>query len=232
LSGIESFYGHCKGNGMKANRDTMAAVDANLLWAAACTAFRINNGYYKQPELIGDQIVRPTNRDLVEQALANAVLITDADRAMGADCRRHLASAVTMQALRTELNDWAKITARVCSLDTITSRYDMSVITAMPHGYARQLRKESVDARLARCDGLVGSVGDKVELTVEVLRGSYSIKFNTWFITAITDNNHSVYFSYRESIEPDTHTTIRGTVKRHNNQATQLNRVKVLGVSK
>jgi len=216
---------------MKANRDTMAAVDANLLWAAACTAFRINNGYYKQPEMIGDQVVRSPNRVIVERALSDASMITDADRTMGVDCRRHLASAVTLQALRTELNEWARITARVCSLDEITSRYDMSVITAMPHGYARQLRKESVDARLARCDGLVGKVGDKVELTVEVVRSSYSEKFNTWFITAITDNNHSVYFSYRESIEPDTHTTIRGTVKRHNNLSTQLNRVKVLGVS-
>jgi tellurite resistance protein len=218
---------------MKVNRDTMAAVDANLLWAAACTAFRINNGYYKQPELIGDQVVRHTNRDLVEQALANAVLITDTDRAMGADCRRHLASAVTMQALRTELNEWAKVTARVCSLDTITSRYDMSVITAMPHSYARQLRKESVDARLARCEeGAVGAKGTKIDLNIEVMRSNYSEKFNTWFVSAVTDTNYSVFFSYRESIEPETHVAIRGTVKRHNDRNTQLNRVKVLGVSK
>jgi tellurite resistance protein len=215
---------------MKKTRDTIAAVDADLMWAAACTAYRLNNGYYKQPELVGDQVVRHTNRDLVEQALANAVLITDADRAMGADCRRHLASSVTMQALRTELNEWAKVTARVCSLDTITSRYDMAVITAMPHSYARQLRKESVDARLARCnEGAVGNIGAKIDLNIEVMRSNYSEKFNTWFVSAITDTNYSVFFSYRESIEPETHVAIRGTVKRHNDRSTQLNRVKVLG---
>ena len=215
---------------MKKTRDTIAAVDADLMWAAACTAYRMNNGYYKQPELVGDQVVRPTNRDLVEQALANAVLITDADRAMGADCRRHLASSVTMQALRTELNEWAKVTARVCSLDEITSRYDMSVITAMPHSYARQLRKESVDARLARCnEGAVGNIGVKIDLNIEVVRSNYSEKFNTWFVSAITDTNYSVFFSYRESIEPETYVAIRGTVKRHNDRSTQLNRVKVLG---
>ena len=214
-------------------RDTIAAVDADLMWAAACTAYRMNNGYYKYPELVGDQVVRQTNRDLVEQALANAALITDTDRTMGADCRRHLASAVTMQALRTELNEWARVTARVCSLDAITSRYDMSVITAMPHTYARQLKKESVDARMARCnEDPVGNIGAKVELTIEVVRSNYSEKFNTWFVSAITDTNYSVYFSYRESIHTDTKLTIRGTVKRHNNRATQLNRVKVLGVSK
>jgi tellurite resistance protein len=215
---------------MKKTRDTMAAVDADLMWAAACTAYRINNGYYKQPGLVGDQVVRPTNRDLVEQALANAIRITDADRAMGQDCRRHMAAAVTMQALRTELNEWARVTAQVCSLDAITSRYDMAVITAMPHSYARQLRKESVDARLARCnEGTVGAIGTKIDLNVEVMRSNYSEKFNTWFVSAITDTNYSVFFSYRESIEPGTHVAIRGTVKRHNGQVTQLNRVKVLG---
>ena len=218
---------------MRKTRDTIAAVDADLMWAAACTAYRMNNGYYKYPELVGDQVVRQTNRDLVEQALANAALITDTDRTMGVDCRRHLASAVTMQALRTELNEWARVTARVCSLDAITSRYDMSVITAMPHTYARQLKKESVDARMARCnEDPVGNIGAKVELTIEVVRSNYSEKFNTWFVSAITDTNYSVYFSYRESIHTDTKLTIRGTVKRHNNRATQLNRVKVLGVSK
>ena len=56
---------------MKKTRDTMTAVDADLMWAAACTAYRVNNGYYKQPELIGDQVVRHTNRDLVEQRTNN-----------------------------------------------------------------------------------------------------------------------------------------------------------------
>jgi len=218
---------------MRKTRNTIAAIDADVMWAAACTAYRLNNGYYKQPELIGDQVVRHTNRDLVEQALANAALITDADRAMGADCRRHMATAVTMQALRTELNEWARVTAQVCGLDTITSRYDMSVITAMPHTYARQLRKESVDARLARCEeGAVGNVGAKVELTIEVVRSNYSEKYNTWYISAITDTNYSVFFSYRESIESETQVSIRGTVKRHNDRSTQLTRVKVLGDKK
>jgi tellurite resistance protein len=218
---------------MKKTRDTISAVDADLMWAAACTAYRVNNGYYKQPELVGDQVVRPTNRDLVEQALANATLITDADRAMGADCRRHMAAAVTMQALRTELNEWARVTAQVCSLDAITSRYDMAVITAMPHSYARQLRKESVDARLACCnEGAVGNTGAKIELNIEVMRSNYSEKFNTWFVSAITDTNYSVFFSYRESLTPETHVTIRGTVKRHTDRATQLNRVKLIEESK
>ena len=85
---------------MKKNHDTIDAIDADLVWSAACTAYRLNNGYLKQPEVIGDQVVRHTNRDLVHRALSNPELITDADREQARDCRRYMASAVTLQALK------------------------------------------------------------------------------------------------------------------------------------
>ena len=213
---------------MKKVRDQMPAIDADLVWSAACTAYRLNGGYLKQPDTVGDQVVRPTNRAVVRQALDNPELITAADRDMAEQCRRHMAASVTMQALRSELGEWARITARVCDLDTVDSIYDFSVITAMPHSYVKQLKKESVDARLARCKGTVGKLGDKIELAVEIVRNNYSAKFNTWFISAITKDNCSVYFAYREEIESETHATIRGTVKRHTDRATQLNRVKLV----
>jgi len=217
---------------VKKTRDTIDAVDADLIWSAACTAYRLNGGYLKSPETIGDQVVKPTNREIVRRAVDNPALITDADRELAQQCRRHMATSVTMQALRAELGEWARITARVCGLDTITSNYDLSVITAMPQSYVKQLKKESVDARLARCQGTVGKLGDKVELAVEILRNNYSAKYNTWFVSAITTDNYAVYFAYREEIKSETHVTIRGTVKRHNDRSTQLNRVKIVEESK
>jgi hypothetical protein len=214
----------------KKTRDSIDAIDADLVWSAACTAYRINGGYFKEPETVGDQVIRPTNRDLVRRAVDNPLLITDADRDMAQQCRRHLATSVTMQALRTELGEWARITARVCDLSRITSMYDFSVITAMPHSYIKQLKKESVDARLAGCNGLIGKLGDKVELAIEVVRNNYSAKFNTWFVSAVTGDNHAVFFAYREEIRPETNLNIRGTVKRHTDSATQLNRVKLVEV--
>jgi hypothetical protein len=99
----------------------------------------------------------------------------------------------------------------------------------MPHSYAKALKKESIDARLAGCEGTLGKVGDKVDLSVEIVRNQYSAKFNTWFVSAITQDNYAVYFAYREEIRPDSNLDIRGTVKRHNDRATQLNRVKIVG---
>jgi hypothetical protein len=215
----------------KKTRDSIDAVDADLVWSAACAAYRINGGYLKEPETVGDQVIRPTNRDLVRRALDQDSLITDADRELARNCRRHMAATVTLQALRSELGEWAKITARVCGLDTIASMYDFSVITAMPHSYVKQLKKESVDARLARCDGLIGKLGDKVELAIEVVRNNYSAKYNTWFVSAVTTDDHAVFFAYREEIRPESTLNIRGTVKRHTDSATQLNRVKLQEVT-
>ena len=212
----------------KKNRDAIDAIDADLVWSAACTAYRLNNGYLKVPDVIGDQVIRPTNREIVKIALYDHSLITDADRDMAQQCRRYMATAVTMQALKTELGEWAKITAKVCGLDTVNSLYDFSVITAMPHSYIKQLKKESVDARLARCQSTVGKLGDKIDLAIEIVRSNYSAKFNTWFVSAITDDNYAVYFAYREALDSDTHVKIRGTVKRHTDSATQLNRVKIV----
>jgi hypothetical protein len=213
----------------KKTRDSIDAIDADLVWSAACTAYRINGGYLKEPEMIGDQVIRPTNRDLVRRALDQDGLITDDDRDMAEQCRRYMAASVTMQALRTELGEWSKITAKVCDLDIITSNYDLSVITAMPHSYVKALKKESVDSRLARCDETyAGRLGDKVELTVEILRNNYSAKYNTWFVSGITKTNLAVFFAYREQLKSDQTLKIRGTVKRLVDRATQLNRVKIV----
>jgi len=211
----------------KKNRDHMDPVSAEQVWSAACAAYRINGGYFKEPETVGDQVIRPANRAVVRQALDNPSLIIDVDRELARNCRGYMSASVTMQALRSELGEWARITARVCGLDTVDSMYDFSVITAMPHSYVKQLRKESVDARLARCDGLTERLGDKVELAVEIVRNNYSAKYNTWFVSAITRDDQAVYFAYREEIPPETQATIRGTVKRHSDRSTQLNRVKL-----
>jgi hypothetical protein len=62
---------------------------------------------------------------------------------------------------------------------------------------------------------------------VEIVRNNYSAKFNTWFVSAVTSDNHAVFFAYREEIRPETNLDIRGTIKRHTDSATQLNRVKI-----
>jgi hypothetical protein len=209
--------------------DRIDAVDADLVWSAAQAAFRINEGYYKVPLKAGDKIVKPTNREVVTIALYDHNLITDADREAAKECRKFMAHEATMNTLKGTLSKWGEITAKVCQLNKINSNYDMAVITAMPQALVKAKKREEIEERLAQCiPGRVGDVGDKVTLEVEVIRNMYSSKFNTWFVTAITRGNFAVHFAYRESLPSGLHAKISGTVKRHNDRSTQLNRVKLV----
>ncbi len=213
---------------------------ADLVWAAACAAYRVNNGYVKNTVYNNDgsteldqhiaKIQVYSNRDLAKQYLADSShkAITHSDFELGRKCRRDLVNSVTMAALKNQITEWGLATARVAELETVTSSHDLALITAMPKSHAQQLVRESVDSRLARCDsGDIYTVGSKVNLTAEVVRSTYSAQYHSWYITAITTDNRSVFFAYRESVALGKLIQFRGTVKRHADRGTQLNRVKI-----
>ena len=204
---------------------------ADQVWAAACAAYRINGGYLKHAEVTAEgKVIRPTNRELVKQYLADdkGQFVTASDRKQGTKCRQDLLKQATMSALRNRASDWDLLTAQMASLGTITTDYEVSVITAMPKSHAQNLTRESVDTRLAYCDNTpVGPVDERVDIVGEVVRSNYSSQYNTHYVTVITDANRQVFFAYRERIEPGANIRICGRVKRHADRATQLSRVKI-----
>jgi hypothetical protein len=133
-----------------------------------------------------------------------------------------------MSALRNQATEWTLLTAEMAGLDTITTDYQVSVITAMPKSHSQNLARETVDSRLAYCDSdPVGRVDERVDIVGEVVRSNYSNQYNTHYVTVITDVNRQVFFAYRERIEPGAKVRICGRVKRHADRATQLSRVKI-----
>ena len=215
---------------IKRRKQSEYQYPAEVVWAAACAAHRINGGYLKYPEMVDGQIVRPTNRELVKLYLTDeSQFITDADRRQGALCQQTLKNAVTLAALKGELSEWNLLVARMTALDDITSDYELSVISAMPKSYDQVVSRENVDSRLAHCDTtVIGRVNDRVELTGEIVRCNYSARYNTFYTTVITLDNRQVFFAYRERLETGRNIRFGGRVKRHAGPATQLSRVKLL----
>lgn len=204
---------------------------AEIVWAAASAAYRINGGYFKYPEIQEGKIVKPTNRDLVKLYLADdsQQFITLEDRRQGALCQQTLKNSVTILALRGELSEWNLLVARMTALDTIESDYELSVITALPKSYDQVVARENLDSRLAHCDtGIIGKVKDLVTLSGEIVRCNYSAKYNTFYTTVITDANQQVFFAYRERLDTGRCIRFSGRVKRHAGPATQLSRVKLI----
>jgi len=60
------------------------------------------------------------------------------------------------------------------------------------------------------------------------LKCVYSQKWFTYFVTGITSSDQAVFFSYKQEVAVGNVLNIAGTVKRQDNNQTQLNRVKVL----
>jgi len=204
-------------------------LTADQVWAAASAAYRVNGGYFKQPQVTDQGVItRPTNRELVRQYLAEPGVVSEDDVEQGRRCRQDLLKQATMAALKNQATEWTLLTADMAILDTISTDYQVSVITAMPKSHAQNLTRESVDTRLAYCDtDPVGRVDERVEVVGQVVRSNYSNQYNTHYVTVITDTNRQVFFAYRERLEPGANIRICGRVKRHADRATQLSRVKI-----
>ena len=203
---------------------------ADQVWAAAEAAYRINGGYLKTPEVTAEgKVVRPTNRELVRLYLAEPGSVSADDVEQGRRCRQDLLKQATMAALKNQATEWTLLTAEMAVLDTITTDYQVSVITAMPKSHIQNLTRETVDGRLAYCEAEpVGTDNQMVTVQGEVVRCNYSSNWNTHYVTMITDTNHQVFFAYREAVARGQNIQIRGRVKRHVDRATQLSRVKLI----
>ena len=203
---------------------------AEQVWAAACAAYRVNGGYLKYAEVVAGKTVKPANRELVQLYLADSGhgAITAADLKQGQLCRQTLANSATLQALQGRLSEWGLLSHQMAELDIITSDYEVSVITAMPKSYDQTVLRENIDSRLAHCDDMpVGRINERVELKGEIVRCNYSNRFNTFYVTVITDSNQQVFFAYREQLKNGNSIQFCGRVKRHADRATQLSRVKI-----
>jgi hypothetical protein len=200
-------------------------VDQTVAWGAACAAYRINGGYVKWAEVTSQK----SNKEIVRELLQNPVeLITEQDLAQGQLVRNYIAKTATMATLRGTLDVWGREMARVGQLAVVENSYDLNIIASMPQTYERYLQREQVHNRLSDADrDYVATVGDKLELDVEVLENRYSRKWSTYYITVVDTENRAWYFAYRSGLKKGEKFTIRGPVKRQADGMVQLNRVKI-----
>lgn len=207
------------------------------VWAAAVAAQRINGEYLKTGYTECDKdgaVLRvwKRNRDVMMEFLENPERLLVDDVIQGEQVRDALAKDITWRALKGGLNDFDQSVSRVLAVqdrfDTQLHRLELAVVACLPASHARMLAKQDVEARMSHTSGeYLAPVGNKVEATVQVIRCNFSSNWNTNYITAVTEHNEAVLFSFREAQDPGTWLTIHGTVRAHRDGVTQLNRVKV-----
>ena len=211
----------------------------NDVWGAACHAQRINGAYIKQDEwelpsesATAVQLRRKSNRNIMIEALENPFMITDEDRATGEACLKFICNDMTFRALQNKLTDFdrsvMKITAVTDKFFPQTHKLELATVACLPNSYQRALKRIQEQDRINQTAGYIGAVGDKVTVTVDIVRCVFSQKWNTYYATGITANNETVFFAIREPLNTGTTLVFRGTVKAHRDGQTQLNRVSVL----
>ena len=209
------------------------------VWGAACHAQRINGMYLKQDvwELPSEsatavQLQRKSNRNIMIEALENPFMITDEDREAGVECLKFLQNDLTFRALKNQLTDFdrgvIKITAWSGQFFPQMHKLELATVACLPNSYQRALKRIEEQDRINQTAGYIGTVGDKVTVNVDIVRCVFSQKWNTYYATAITSNNETVFFSIREPLNTGTLLSVQGTVKAHRDGQTQLNRVRVL----
>lgn len=209
---------------------TVTIVTADQVWAAAAAADRVNDGfYYKETQYNLDETIKFEPNRVVLRRTLNENSATDADRELGRQARTWHRGQLLMTALKRPLTGFEDTLNRAVGMDEFgleVHQLEIAIAASQIRSYrtgaAHEQRMWGTDT------SPVAPVGAKVEFQVEVIKSTYSQNYNTNYIRAVTvDTRKVVMFTYREGWDLGTVLTIRGTVKAHREDCTQLNRVRV-----
>ena len=211
-------------------------IAADVIWAAAAHAHRINQGeYHREPYQARDTEGQPIgalyrrNRDIMLDVIRDPAVITDADRELGCAAREYHSRAIMMKSLRGTMSEFDHTVRQAVVLDDFDlggDRVSIAVIASQIRAYEAAQQLEIAMDGVSREP--VADVGAKIERDVTVARAIYSQNYGVWFITAVTQDRRAVFFSYRERMNAGYQCRIRGTVKAYRENSTQLSRVKVI----
>jgi hypothetical protein len=207
---------------------------AELIWAAAAYAQRINGSYLKEPVMNDEPvpaIMKQTSATVMRDALANPSLLTEEDYNLGRNARQWLTKRVTFKQLTNKVNDFDRVVTDAVQIEEFNAerdKYYRNVIASQIQAYQHGLRLDKAQSRMRNDVESLGQIGEKIESVAEIVTAIYSRNYHVYFMNAITDNDQMIFFSFRERLLPGEKHRIRGTIKAIKPDVTQLSRVKLL----
>jgi hypothetical protein len=209
-------------------------MSADRIWGAAAYADRENGGEYLKEDrwmmnAIPPFLEKSANKTLMWKAVMDVSLITGDDIDAGRRARDWVRKALVIKGLKGTMTDFDQALSSVVEMtefQTGADRYEIALVTSQIRAYHEGTRMEQIMEDVITTP--VAAVGEKVQLNVRVVKVVYSQNYNVYFITAKTDGHQMVFFSYRERRSVGEWMTIKGSVKAHRQDATQLNRVRLV----
>jgi hypothetical protein len=213
-------------------RQLATVLGHEIMWGVAAYADRVNGGYVRETQRDEQgAVVRERNRDVIKlEVAAGLPNVTDADIELGKLARDWLRGRLTFKTLRGEpLSDFEITLRDAVQLEEFSNRTDglnIAVVASQISAYRKGQEQEQMMDTIDKTP--LAAVGAKVAVEATVVRSVYSHNYSVFFVTARTQCNRLVFFSFREKLEAGTPIRARGTVKAHRPDSTQLNRVKLV----
>jgi hypothetical protein len=202
------------------------------MFTAAVLADRVNGGQYVKADTVQnpEQPLKPLNRSIMLEALSGQIQPTAEDAARAQEIRAHFQGLMMQVVAGKILGEFDAKCLALANGDTVTER-DIGYVACLPSIYARAVRRMAQDDRLGNSQpAYLDQVGRKVQFQAEVLKCVYSQNWGCYYVTALTDTNHAVFFSKTQALVVGERLAFQGRVKSHRDAwTTQLSHVKVLG---
>lgn len=210
---------------------------AEDVWAAAVTAQRINSRYVPVSGARDVEGFRP-NRDIIVDLLHDAPeKVTQEDKEKGEEVRKYFQAKSFNLLSGRHLSDFDINMIKVTQVDIVDNFLQLGMIASSVSSYQRGKEQDQARTRINFCDAAyLAPIGEKVQVTGEVVTCILSHKWQTYYITFVTTDNKAVLFAHKKPLQVGSNLTIKGFVKAHNmpdgryvqQKVTHLNRVKVL----
>jgi len=201
--------------------------------AAACAAQRVNGTYIKVPLQLGDANhpnakPRVTNRELLYKFLEDPYNILDIDRELAVKVNDFYKGYTFKLLSGSYLSEFDRSVMKILEEEFTPEGYNVALLTSLPQTYLRAKKRDEADRRTRFAQGgYIGKIGERLNLQVEVIKCVFSQKWGIFYITAMTTSDQAIFFGYKQEVATGTVLNINGTVKRQDNNQTQLNRVRV-----
>jgi len=205
---------------------------ADQVWGCAVAADRINEGYLKESVYARnlDVIEKQANKLMVKDWLrTNSFgMVTAADIEKGREVR-HFFNGFLLKELSGKINDFERQALKIAQMDEFTGRnmLEFAIISCLPAAMIREQSNKELTSEIRNSTQLQGSVGDKIQGEITVVKSYYSKDYDKFRITARLSDAF-VDFWFGADLKGSV--SIKAKIKSvRGNNTTQLNFVKVIG---
>jgi hypothetical protein len=179
------------------------------------------------------QKTRLTNKEIVQSALEDTSQIPLEDINTGRLAHNFVSQRCMLKILKGRASEFDSALAKAVEIENFTRGdiYEIALISSQIESYRQGMKDVQLQEQTDRSLGHLGNEKDRVTATVEVYKVIWSEKYNTYYITGLTDTKQAVMFNYKQRLHEGKTYTIQGKVKAQRTEFTQLNRVHITGVA-